>query len=141
MTNEQEYNNVLIVRSEVELPDVARQLLEAHPDSRIFAFYGAMGAGKTTFIKAICRELGITDEALSPSFAIINEYRSVTGSPVYHFDFYRIKRLEEAYDTGAKTLVSACPFCEQNLGDNAKRTYDRFGIGVKDIMELVHQAM
>ena len=69
--------------------------------NRVFAFYGAMGAGKTTFVKALCQELGVGDVVNSPTFAIVNEYHSdVLGTPVFHFDFYRIKRLEEAYDIG-----------------------------------------
>lgn len=79
--------------------DAAREflpLVNAHP---VIAFYGAMGAGKTTFIKALCQELGVSDTVTSPTFAIVNEYGATAG-PVYHFDFYRIKRLEEAYDMG-----------------------------------------
>jgi tRNA threonylcarbamoyladenosine biosynthesis protein TsaE len=70
-------------------------------DNTIFAFYGTMGAGKTTFIKAICEELGVEDVVNSPSFSIVNEYRSgTTAELIYHFDFYRIKKLEEVYDMG-----------------------------------------
>ena len=69
--------------------------------THVFAFYGKMGAGKTTFIKAICEELGVNDVITSPTFAIVNEYqRETTGEPIYHFDFYRIKKLEEVYDMG-----------------------------------------
>jgi len=66
----------------------------------VFAFYAPMGTGKTTFIKAICEELGVEDAINSPTFAIVNEYEAATGTPIYHFDFYRIKRLSEAYDIG-----------------------------------------
>lgn len=67
----------------------------------VFAFYGKMGAGKTTFVKALCEELGVDDVVNSPTFAIVNEYHSsLLGGPVFHFDFYRIKRLEEAFDIG-----------------------------------------
>lgn len=73
-------------------------LLKEHP---VVAFYGGLGAGKTTFIKALCDQLQVTDSVTSPSFAIVNEYHSaLTGRPVYHFDFYRIKKLEEVYDMG-----------------------------------------
>ncbi len=68
--------------------------------SNIFAFYGAMGAGKTTFIKAICNQLEVSDSVNSPTFTIVNEYRAKRGFPVYHFDFYRIGKLQEAYDIG-----------------------------------------
>lgn len=66
-----------------------------------YAFYAPMGAGKTTFIKAICEELGVNDVITSPTFAIVNEYTAGDGSPIYHFDFYRIKRNEELIDMGA----------------------------------------
>jgi tRNA threonylcarbamoyladenosine biosynthesis protein TsaE len=84
-----------------QLPAAARQFIREMGDNTIFAFYGKMGAGKTTFIKAICKELGVTDVINSPTFAIVNEYRSEkTDEPIYHFDFYRIKKLEEIYDMG-----------------------------------------
>lgn len=69
-------------------------------DVLVFAFYAPMGTGKTTFIKAICEELGVQDAINSPTFAIVNEYEAASGDPIYHFDFYRIKRLSEAYDIG-----------------------------------------
>jgi tRNA threonylcarbamoyladenosine biosynthesis protein TsaE len=81
----------------------------------VFAFYGGMGAGKTTFIKAICEELGVDDVITSPTFAIVNEYSmdhspQANGQKVYHFDFYRIKRLEEVYDMGYEDyFFSGCP--------------------------------
>ena len=79
----------------------ARQFIAAMGDRTIFAFYGNMGAGKATFIKAICEELGVEDVITSPTFAIVNEYRSdETSELIYHFDFYRIKKLEEVYDMG-----------------------------------------
>ena len=69
-------------------------------DATVFAFYGKMGAGKTTFVKALCTELGVEDVITSPTFAIVNEYTDGKGEPIYHFDFYRIKKLEEVYDMG-----------------------------------------
>ena len=81
--------------------EAARTFIAAMGDNTVFAFYGKMGAGKTTFIKAVCEELGVTDVINSPTFAIVNEYRSdTTGELIYHFDFYRIKKLEEVYDMG-----------------------------------------
>ena len=92
---------------EIRIPDLnsidaaAAQFVEHMGDRRIFAFYGKMGAGKTTFIRAVCRKLGVEEEVTSPSFAIVNEYRSETsGRSIFHFDFYRIKRVEEVYDLG-----------------------------------------
>ena len=79
----------------------AKAFLAAMDDRTVFAFHGQMGAGKTTFIKAICEELGVEDVINSPTFAIINEYRSeTTGELIYHFDFYRINKLSEAEDIG-----------------------------------------
>ena len=89
----------------------ARLLLNNFPDERIFAFYGAMGAGKTTFIKAICHELGSNDYVTSPTFALINEYSTTEGSVIYHFDFYRIKKLEEAFDLGYEDYIYSGNYC------------------------------
>ena len=80
--------------------EAARQFIDAMGDQQVYAFYGHMGAGKTTFIKAICEELGVDDVVTSPTFAIVNEYTAADGAPIYHFDFYRIKKLEEVYDMG-----------------------------------------
>ena len=79
----------------------AQQFVDNMGNNRVFAFYGKMGAGKTTFIKAICECLGVDDVITSPTFAIVNEYSSAeSGQVIYHFDFYRIKKLEEVYDMG-----------------------------------------
>ena len=78
----------------------AREFINNIGSHKVFAFYGKMGAGKTTFIKAICEELGVDDVITSPTFAIINEYTSGEGESIYHFDFYRIKKLDEVYDMG-----------------------------------------
>ena len=78
----------------------ARAFVDAMGDRRLFAFYGPMGAGKTTFIRAVCEVLGTTDVVTSPTFAIVNEYNTRSGRPIYHFDFYRIRRLAEVYDIG-----------------------------------------
>ena len=81
-------------------------------DDTVFAFYGKMGAGKTTFIKALCKLLGVEDEVNSPTFAIINEYRSqTTAELIYHFDFYRIKKLEEVYDLGYEDYFYSGALC------------------------------
>ena len=86
-----------------ELKDIAaaaRAFVDDMAGRRLFAFYGPMGAGKTTFIRAVCEALGTTDVVTSPTFAIINEYNTRSGRPIYHFDFYRIRRLAEVYDIG-----------------------------------------
>lgn len=90
----------IIIHSLDDIGQAAQQFLRLVGDKRIFAFYGSMGAGKTTFIKAICEALGTTDAVASPTFAIINEYDTPSGCPIFHFDFYRIKSLSEVYDIG-----------------------------------------
>lgn len=94
-----------------QLPDVARKLIEAFPEERFYAFYGKMGVGKTTLIKELCSQLGVKDNVCSPTFAIINEYSSGEGEPVYHFDFYRLKDLEEAYDLGYEEYFYSGCYC------------------------------
>ncbi|MDO4949084.1 MAG: tRNA (adenosine(37)-N6)-threonylcarbamoyltransferase complex ATPase subunit type 1 TsaE [Bacteroidales bacterium] len=91
----------IIIDSLESIHAAAKQFVEAMDSDTVFAFYGKMGAGKTTFIKAVCEELGVTDVITSPTFAIVNEYRSeTTAELIYHFDFYRIKKLDEVYDMG-----------------------------------------
>lgn len=90
--------------------EAAKAFIEHIGDRTVFAFYGKMGAGKTTFIKAICEELGVDDVITSPTFAIVNEYTAVDG-PVYHFDFYRIKKLEEVYDMGFEDYFYSGALC------------------------------
>lgn len=94
-----------------DISEAAKQFVENMGTNRVFAFYGKMGAGKTTFIKAVCESMGITDVITSPTFAIVNEYSNDdTGLTVYHFDFYRIKKIEEVYDMGYEEyFYSGCP--------------------------------
>ena len=95
-----------------EIEAAARQFVEAMGDNTVFAFYGKMGAGKTTFIKEVCKLLGVTDNITSPTFAIVNEYRSdIAGELIYHFDFYRIKKLEEVYDLGYEDYFYSGAVC------------------------------
>ena len=94
------------------LPEAARTFVRAIDQATVFAFYGKMGAGKTTFIKAVCETLGVTDVVNSPTFSIVNEYRSdTTGELIYHFDFYRIQRLEEVYDMGYEDYFYSGALC------------------------------
>ena len=89
-----------------------RQFVSSMGEASVFAFYGSMGAGKTTFIKAVCEELGVEDVITSPTFAIVNEYRAEeTGELIYHFDFYRIKKLEEVYDMGYEDYFYSGALC------------------------------
>ena len=85
-----------------DLPTAAKEFLGSTGGAKVFALYGKMGAGKTTFIKAVCRELGAEDTVTSPTFAIVNEYSAGDGSPIYHFDFYRLKTKAEAVDMGCE---------------------------------------
>lgn len=94
-----------------QLPAVARELLAAYPDERFFAFFGKMGVGKTTLIKELCAYLGVKDNVCSPTFAIINTYTAADGDPVYHFDFYRLKNLDEAYDIGYEEYFYSGHYC------------------------------
>jgi tRNA threonylcarbamoyladenosine biosynthesis protein TsaE len=98
-------------KSESDLFPAAGKLLEAYPEARIFALYGSMGAGKTTFIKAICKVLGVTDIVQSPTFSIINEYKTVTGESIYHFDFYRIRNRMEVFDIGYEDYMYSGSYC------------------------------
>jgi len=93
------------------LPQVAKELIGTFPAERVFAFYGKMGAGKTTFIQSICRELGSTDNITSPTFALINEYNTANMESIFHFDFYRIKNIEEAFDLGYEDYIYSGSYC------------------------------
>lgn len=94
-----------------QLPAIAADLLREHADERVFAFFGPMGAGKTTFIQAVCEVLGVTDKVTSPTFAIINEYFDRDEQSVYHFDFYRIKNIIEAMDIGYEVYFFSGRYC------------------------------
>jgi tRNA threonylcarbamoyladenosine biosynthesis protein TsaE len=101
----------ILIKHKRELPSAATRLLSHSGGSRIFAFYGAMGAGKTTFIKAICETLGAADIVSSPTFTIVNEYRTSAGESLFHIDFYRIKKVEEAFDFGIEEYFSGNSYC------------------------------
>lgn len=117
----------------VSLREAARQFITANGlienKGLVIAFYGKMGAGKTTFIKALCEELGVEDVITSPTFAIVNEYSLPSQEALYHFDFYRIKKLEEVYDMGYEDYFYSGNLCliewpeliEELLPENALR--------------------
>lgn len=99
------------INSLEEIKKAAKEFIAQMGDNTVFAFYGSMGAGKTTFIKAICEALGVTDVITSPTFAIVNEYRGEGEELIYHFDFYRIKKLEEVYDMGYEDYFYSGALC------------------------------
>lgn len=100
------------INSLADINEAAKTFVENMGDGKVFAFYGKMGAGKTTFVKAICECLGVEDVITSPTFAIVNEYTSATtGDAIYHFDFYRIKKLEEVYDMGYEDYFYSGSLC------------------------------
>lgn len=94
-----------------ELTQAADTLLKQYPENRLFAFYGVMGAGKTTFIKAICKCLGSADRVTSPTFTLVNEYVAGNAEPIYHFDFYRINRISEVFDFGIEEYLERGYYC------------------------------
>ncbi len=107
----------ILLKTLNELPDVAKKIIDSlqlnklKSNKNCFAFYGEMGAGKTTLIKAICKELGVGDTTSSPTFSIINEYVAESGKPVFHFDFYRINNESEAYDFGYEEYFYSGELC------------------------------
>jgi len=116
----------IIINGTADLPRAARVFLAHKGPANVVAFYGSMGAGKTTFITALCEALGVEDVVNSPTFTLVNEYRDGAGEPVYHFDFYRINRLAEAldigiyeyFDSGALCLVEWPEMIEELLPDD-----------------------
>jgi len=118
------------------LPQVAQQILSEMKEERIFALYGKMGAGKTTLIKAFCQVLGVKDMVSSPTFAIVNEYSGNQSRPVFHFDFYRIKKIEEVFDIGYEEYLYGGNYCfiewPELISNLLPDDYVRITIGVRD---------
>ena len=102
---------IIKIDSLENIVDAAKKFLAEAGDRRVFAFHGGMGAGKTTFIKALCSELGVTEVVASPTFAIVNEYMAQNGEPVYHFDLYRVKTMDEACDFGCEDYFYSGSYC------------------------------
>ena len=94
-----------------DLDEIAQHMLLLFESKRIVAIYGAMGAGKTTFTKRLCKAMGVVDTVSSPTFSLVNEYLGANGIPVYHFDFYRIQNLEEAMDIGPEEYFDSGSYC------------------------------
>ncbi|HRH68447.1 MAG TPA: tRNA (adenosine(37)-N6)-threonylcarbamoyltransferase complex ATPase subunit type 1 TsaE [Flavobacteriales bacterium] len=101
----------ITLRKPEEAEDIARLILQSHDTARVFALHGDLGAGKTTLIKAFCKALGVADRTSSPSFAIVNEYRTGTGDPLYHFDLYRLKATEELDGIGFDEYLDSGAYC------------------------------
>lgn len=110
---EETYNDTMIltIKDTEHIHETAKEFVASMGDKRLFAFYGKMGVGKTTFIKAICEELGVEDVITSPTFAIVNEYTTSDEEPLYHFDFYRIKKIDEVYDMGYEDYFYSGNIC------------------------------
>ena len=132
------------IQSLEQIHEAAREFISAMGDNTVFALYGKMGAGKTTFVKALCEELGVSDVITSPTFAIVNEYRSDEGGELlYHFDFSRIKKLSEVYDMGYEDYFYSGALCfiewpelvEELLpGDAVKVTIEELEDGTRKIV-------
>jgi tRNA threonylcarbamoyladenosine biosynthesis protein TsaE len=101
----------IIIKDKSHIHQAAAKFLKLAAKGRIFAFYGQMGAGKTTIIKAICTALGATDTVTSPTFTLVNEYKTTSGRSIYHIDFYRIKKAEEVFDFGIEEYFDSDSFC------------------------------
>jgi tRNA threonylcarbamoyladenosine biosynthesis protein TsaE len=101
----------IVIKSLREIERAAAEFLEMIGNNKIIALYGSMGVGKTTFTKALCKVMGVVDGVNSPTFSIINEYRNLEGTPVYHFDFYRIESLSDAFDIGYEEYIYSGELC------------------------------
>ncbi|MDK2978585.1 MAG: tRNA threonylcarbamoyladenosine biosynthesis protein TsaE [Bacteroidales bacterium] len=101
----------LVLKSLSDLNVVAEKFLRLTQNKKVFAFFGPMGVGKTTFIKALCNELDVVEIVTSPTFALINEYQTSNGEIIYHFDFYRIKKIEEVFDFGYEDYFYSGNYC------------------------------
>lgn len=101
----------IVIKDKRHLTAATRELLNHTANKRIFAFYGSMGAGKTTIIKAVCKNLGAIDIVSSPTFTLVNEYKTSAGESIFHIDFYRIKKQEEVYDFGLEEYLTGESYC------------------------------
>lgn len=101
----------ITIKSLDTIQEAAKEFINRMGEGKVFAFYGKMGAGKTTFIKALCETLGVKDVITSPTFSLINKYTDGKGNSIYHFDFYRIKKLEEVYDMGYEDYFYSGNLC------------------------------
>jgi len=111
--------HIITIKDLNDLDRAAKQFLEEIGDNKLIAFFAPMGSGKTTFTTAICRQLGVEEDAVSsPTFAIVNEYRTASGEMMYHFDFYRLNRPEEALDIGFYDYIDSGNLCIMEWPEN-----------------------
>ena len=104
-------NATFVAKRVEDLDEIAKQLIESIGSQKKIVFFGEMGVGKTTLIKAICKVLNVQDEVVSPTFSVVNEYHNKSGESIYHFDFYRIKSKEEIYDLGYEEYFYSDAYC------------------------------
>lgn len=130
------------IKSLDAIHEAAKEFISNIGENKVFAFYGRMGAGKTTFIKALCEVLGVEDVITSPTFALVNEYTDGSDNPIYHFDFYRIRKLDEVYDMGYEDYFYSGSLCllewpeliEEILPENAvKVTIEELEDGTRSV--------
>ncbi len=117
-------SQIFQIESLAKLGDAAKWLIETCSDKKLFAFYGHMGSGKTTFIKSVCEMLGALDTVNSPTFAIVNEYYSEANGWLYHLDLYRINKVTEALDFGIEEYLSSNSYCFLEWPENIEDLLD-----------------
>jgi len=118
LTSKKTHMEILTIESIDTIHDTARQFVDRIGDRTVFAFNGKMGAGKTTFIKAICEVMGVNETVNSPTFSIVNEYEAADGRIIYHFDCYRITTIQEALDLGAEEYLYSGNLCFIEWSEN-----------------------
>jgi tRNA threonylcarbamoyladenosine biosynthesis protein TsaE len=124
------------------LPAAARHVLQQAKQIKVWLLVGEMGAGKTTLAKELCRQLGVTDGMSSPTFSIINEYRSQTGDSIFHFDFYRIQREQEAIDIGVEEYFYSGAYCFIEWPERITRVLpDRYAVLKITIVDIDHRTL
>jgi tRNA threonylcarbamoyladenosine biosynthesis protein TsaE len=109
---------ILTIESIDKIEEVAKEFIKKMGDKKVYAFNGKMGAGKTTFIKAICESIGVQETINSPTFSIVNEYEAKNGDIIYHFDCYRINKIQEALDFGAEEYLNSGNICFLEWAEN-----------------------
>ncbi|MBR3883417.1 MAG: tRNA (adenosine(37)-N6)-threonylcarbamoyltransferase complex ATPase subunit type 1 TsaE [Bacteroidaceae bacterium] len=138
---------IIEIATLADYPIAAKEFIDNMQNNHIFAFYGKMGSGKTTFIKSICEELGVQDTINSPTFAIVNEYEDANRNTIFHFDFYRIKSIAEVYNMGyeeylysnAYSFIEWPELIEELLPEECVKVYIEEGENEKRIVRIVSE--